>query len=236
MRKNMITAKSRVISIMLAAAMMTSFTGCEKKAEVVEGNTQAAETDTSAGGKTEAEASDDTEESGDDIYPEGDEWKEKIEGSGSGYEYVNVDVSFYEQEDYNYVTTKVAFDTFDKDYVKGLCDRAFDGGEVEVYDYNHKTKRVYEDEIEVYRQACEMAEEVKKYDPSKLKDYLCGFIHVDYDYSAEYPDYKMGTEEFDTSVITADMNKLISESESAPETIENDYSYQGYIGKIDGEE
>ena len=71
MRKNMITAKSRVISIMLAAAMMTSFTGCEKKAEVVEGNTQAAETDTSDSGKAEAEASDDTEESGDDIYPEG---------------------------------------------------------------------------------------------------------------------------------------------------------------------
>ena len=84
MRKNMITAKSRVISIMLAAAMMTSFTGCEKKAEVVEGNTQAAETDTSAGGKTEADTADDSKASGDDdIYPEGESWKEKVEGSGS---------------------------------------------------------------------------------------------------------------------------------------------------------
>ena len=237
MRKNMITAKSRVISIMLAAAMMTSFTGCEKKAEVVEGNTQAAETDTSAGGKTEADTADDSKASGDDdIYPEGESWKEKVEGSGSGYEYVDVDVSFFEQEDYNFVTTKVVFDTFDKDYIKGICDRAFDGGEVEVYDYNHKTKRVYEDEIEVYKQACEMAESVKKYNPAKLKGYICGFFHMDYDNAAEYPDYKAGTEEFDTSVITADMNKLISESESAPETIENDYSYQGYIGKIDGEE
>lgn len=242
MRKNITISKSKLISLVLAAAMMASFSGCEKKAGVVEGSTQAVETAASDTGKTEDGTYDEAENPGDsefpeDLeYPEGEKWTEKIEGSGSGFDYVDVNVSFYDQGESSFTTSQVAFDTFDKDYVHNLCDRAFDGGNVEVYDYNHKTKRVYEDEIEVYRQAVEMAENVKKYVPEKLKEYICGFYHISYYTTGEMPEYKQGTEEFDTDIITSDMNKLISEAEKAPETIENDYSYQGYIGKIDGEE
>ncbi len=240
MRKNITISKSKLISLVLAAAMMASFSGCEKKAAVVEGSTQAVASGASDTGMTEADfdsnMDSDMESPVDEKYPEGEKWAERIDGSDKGFEYVNVDVAFYDQTESNLVTTKVSFDEFDKEYVKDLCDKAFDGGDCEVYDYSNKTKRVYEDEIEVYKQAVEMAENTIKYEPEKLKEYICDFFDFSYIGVGEMPEYKQGTEEFDTDIITSDMNKLISEAEKAPETIENDYSYQGYIGKIDGEE
>ena len=36
--------------------------------------------------------------------------------------------------------------------------------------------------------------------------------------------------------IEENISRLEAEKEAAPETIENDYSYQGYMGKISGED
>lgn len=232
----------RSLGIILSASMMIGTVGCEKKAEVVEGSSVAAPDEASAAGTDEDEtAVEPGDETSTDIeyFTEmpGEKWKEKIEGSGSGFEYVDVDVTipdYIKSEEYSAYT--VEMEAFDKDYIHELCDKTFDSGEVEVYDFGSGTKRVYEDMISVYKQAYEMAENVEKYDRDKLKEYVFGFYKVNYLVAPDNIEYRQGTEEFDKAVIERDIAKLEEEAQNAPETIENDYSYQGYIGKIDGEE
>lgn len=219
--------------IMLAASMTLAFTGCEKKAVTVEEFSDGSGEDTATPDSSEAQ----TGNSSDVFYEtaNGDgtlyEWRETIDGRSNGFESVDVDISLTDYNDSTFDICTFEAEAFDKDYIKGLCDSLFDGGEVEVYDYHHKTKKVYEDMLGYY----EAASDIYTYCKDSNMDV---FSYYPGALSTMWGDWELipATEEFDGALIEQDIETIKSEMEDAPETIENDYSYQGYLGKIDGEE
>lgn len=214
------------LTCFLLAAMMLTCSGCERKAELVEGNT-----DTQTEADTEnADLGGSEESASDEETVEITNWYEHIDGNGQGFEYVETEVQFLDYDADLLLASTVELEEFDSEYVKKLCDTVFDGGEVEVYDYANKTKRVYDDLIAAEEDLLQI------YDQYKINnDKALGY----------YPfqllpfggwETRPNTEEFERSVIENDIERLKTERESAPETLENDYSYGGYIGKINGEE
>ena len=221
---------SKQIAGVLAAAMILSCSGCEKKAAVVEGNTM-----------VETEVSDNTEDTSAETAKEKDTseekkkdspwWSEHIDGNGQGFDYVDIKgAEFLEIDPDTLLASTVEMVEFDKDYIHKLCDMVFDGGQVEVYDFDNKTKRVYDDLITQYENLLEIYDSYKANDDSALDSYPFKLF--------PYGGWELrpNTEEFERSVIEEDLNRIKAEREDAPETIENNYSYGGYIGKIDGEE
>lgn len=223
--------------LLVAAAMILSFTGCEKKADTVEGlseqqsgqeETEAAIADTSNKPTSSyPDSSDTSQEKKDSI-----KWNETIYGGNDGFESVDMKLSLEDYSTKEYTAYTVEAEEFNKDYIKKMCDTVFDEGSVEVYDYNHRTKRVYDDLIDFY-EGC-----LEAYDTCKEANIESAFSFYPKRLFNENGDWEMqqAVDEFDRAVIENDINRLKSERENAPDTIENDYSYQGYIGLIDGEE
>ena len=224
--------------IMLAASMALAFTGCEKKAVNVEelgaeSGTDTATPDASETGTENAQ----TTNSLDTFYEAANgnetlyEWRETIDGGSNGFETVDVDISIYDYSDTAFDICTFEAEPFDEDYIKNICDALFDDGEVEVYDYHHKTKKVYEDLIGYYETANDIYTYCKD-NNMEVFSYYPGAI------SPTWGEWELlpATEEFDGSVIEHDIDTLKAEMEEAPESIANDYSYQGYLGKVNGEE
>lgn len=223
--------------LLVAAAMILSFTGCEKKADTVEGlseqqsgqeETEAAIADTSNKPTSSyPDSSDTSQEKKDSI-----KWNETIYGGNDGFESVDMKLSLEDYSTKEYTAYTVEAEEFNKDYIKKMCDTVFDNGEVEVYDFNHKTKRVYDDLIDTY-EGC-----LEAYVTCKEANVESAFAFYPKRLFNENGDWELqqAIDEFDGAVIENDINRLKSERENAPDTIENDYSYQGYIGLIDGEE
>lgn len=218
----------KIVAGALAAAMILSCTGCEKKATEIEGDTTA-----------EATASNDIEEnasnnpSSDNSKEASDSpvWTEHIEGNGQGFDYVDIkNAEFLLRDTDSLTTSTVELLEFDKDHIHELCDQIFDDGQVEVYDYDNKTKRVYDDLITQYENLLEIYDSYKANDDDALNYYPYQL------YPYDGWEIRPNTEEFDRSVIEDDLERIKAEREDAPETIENDYTYGGYIGKINGEE
>ena len=219
-----------MISLALSAGMMMC-SGCEKKADTVEGYTE--KSTAAESGETAADkSSEDNGKSEEKSAPgETERWYERIEGTGDGFEYIDAAVSLkdYSVQEMNVIT--VEYEKFDADFAKKMCDTVFDNGEVEVYDYSNKSKKLYDDVIEDYSEALEL------YDMYDEKGIDQAFQYAPDEFMANgYWSLSENIERMDRSVIEEDYNALLSERESAPEKIENDYSYGGYLGKIDGEE
>ena len=213
----------KIMASLLAATLMLSTVGCEKKAENID-ELGGAETS-----ETVAENSEDTSE--DSKSREYNLWEESITGT----DFDTVDIKTMLRSDYNLEelkTVTVKYDKFDKDFAKEMCDTVFDSGEVEVYDFNAPTKLVYDDLITAYKDTLELYDyesvnmpEAIKYAPDEfLSTGNWAMTEIIEERRVQRPE------------IEEKLASLEAEKEAAPETIENDYSYQGYMGKIGGED
>ena len=227
------------ISIIALAALFISCTGCEKKAVVVEGFNEASD---KKSGSVKEENTTKKSESNEEEYLEEkgitelDMWNEKLEGSSNGFENIDVSVKLKDYSKKELGTTTIEYEAIDADYAKRMCDLVFDTDDVEVYDYKNKTKKLCEDQLKTYEETLEVydyyveqgMEDAFKYYPDKMVTY--GGTEVS-NWILEQPSEKMQREE-----IEEDIERIKKEKEAAPESIENNYSYGGYLGKINGEE
>ena len=227
------------VSIIALAMLFITCTGCEKKAVVVEGfkessdkKIEAVKEETTTD-KTTFNEEEYLEEKG---ISELDMWNEKLEGSSSGFENIDVSVKLKDYSKKELGTTIIEYEDINADYAKKMCDMVFDTDEVEVYDYSKKTKKVCEDQLKTYEETLEIydyyveqgMEDAFKYYPDKMVTY--GGTEVS-NWILEQPSEKMQREE-----IEEDIERIQKEKEAAPESLENNYSYGGYLGKINGEE
>ena len=218
----------KIICFSLISSML--FTGCEKKAGSIEGIDEVDSSNTSLENTDDKESTtvaDNVPESNneDDL-----KFEDAFSGGSEGYGSVNVNVTLEDHSAENLYTYTVQVDEFDKDFIHSMCDAVFDSGEVEVYDFNHATKRVYEDKLDIYNDSLEFYDFSEKQEHSYPVTYK--YCYTDNNFFTEEP----YNGEFSRAVIENDIDYLEQKMNDAPENIENDYSYQGYIGKIDGEE
>ena len=94
----------------LAAAMMLSFAGCEKKADIVEGNTVSEEAVSGSGDNSQIDTEDENTESGDS-----ERWTENLTGDGSGFESVDVSATLYDYSKKELSTCTVQIEEFNSD-------------------------------------------------------------------------------------------------------------------------
>ncbi|MBQ2054439.1 MAG: hypothetical protein II492_05560, partial [Eubacterium sp.] len=213
----------KIMASLLAATLMLSTVGCEKKAENIEkiGGEESSE--------TVAEDGEDTSE--DSKSREYNLWEESVTGT----DFDTVDIKTMLRSDYNLdelKTVTVKYDKFDKDFAKEMCDTIFDSGEVEVYDFNAPTKLVYDDLIAAYKDTLELYDYESVNMPEAIKYAPDEFLSTGNWAMTEIIEERR----VQRSEIEEKLASLEAEKEAAPETIENDYSYQGYMGKIGGED
>lgn len=222
----MIKRGHRYQFIILAAAMAVSCAGCEKRAEVIEGNTEVV---------TEAEKETQASTDGDKVSAQPEErsserWSETITGEGDGFESINVNATLYDYSDMEFNTYKVKMDEFGPAFAEEMCDRVFDKDTVQVFDYGSKTKAVYDELIGYYEDTEVYYDFLKEKYPGAFNFYVYGIM------SSGYFELRENLEPMERSEIEKDVERLKDEREKAPETLPNDYSYQGYTGKINGED
>lgn len=226
--------RGKLTCAIILSAIILGVSGCEKKADVIEGNTEAPEDSSSvAEGKVNTEKTTEPDYGNNDDDQNGDsgKWEEVLSGSGEGALNVSMDVTLGDYSGVEGTAVTVEVPEFDKSYIHSMCDAVFDPGEIEVYDFDHKTKRVYEDTIHVYEETLELYDFYDKHDDKGIKNYYKKFDPYGCFFAMDF-----SMDDFERSKIEDDIDRLRFENESAPESIENDYSYGGYIGKIDGEE
>ncbi len=222
--KNMKIRSGKIMTSLLIGIMLLSTVGCQKKAEKIEGFDESA-----SDNESKAEIS---SESGGSKVVEYENWSDSL--SGTGFESVEVETAMRTDYDLdNLSTLTVRFQEFNKDYTREMIETVFDSDDVEVYDFNKPTKRVYDDLLTVYNEVASMYDLMEKKNPNSLKyapdEYM---TNTGYWALTEVTEPNLVKRED----IEEEINKLESEKESAPESIENDYSYQGYIGQIGGED
>jgi hypothetical protein len=216
-----------IVGSMLTCSM---FTGCGKKAETISDY---------GSGDTVAEASADSGDNSAEEKSEGnsadrevqsEKWNETLAGDGKLFDSVDIAANYKINEQDRHIVT-VQADEYNKDFAKKMCASVF-GGKADVYDYSAKTKKIYDAEIELYKDIKTMYEAEDVY---MLHDGLTDDVYAEMTGVSED---ELGPALFKKSL--PDLDKKIEEcekaKESAPETIENDYSYGGYIGDILGEE
>ena len=213
----------KIMVSLLAASLMLSTVGCEKKAENIE----------KIGGEESSETVDEDGEdtSEDSKSREYNLWEESITGT----DFDTVDIKTMLRTDYNLdelKTVTVKYDKFDKDFAKEMCDTVFDSGEVEVYDFNAPTKEVYDSIITAYKDTLELYDYESENMPEAIKYAPDEFMSTgDWAMTEITEERRVQREDIEENI-----SRLEAEKEAAPETIENDYSYQGYMGKISGED
>ena len=228
--------------MIMIAALTLCCTGCEKKADVIEGYIETSEDSGSntAGvskkGDSKADSSKTETSETDNETTKTETWNESIEGGDKGFGTVDIAVSFNDYSAKELSTTTVKYEEFNAEFAKNMCDTVFDGGDVQVYDYSHKTKRVYDDLLKAYEDSLTVYDESEKI--AELQGSALVSMPVQEVMFGYWDRQLISGElvEMNKSDIEEDIERLKKEKESAPETIENDYSYGGYLGKISGEE
>ena len=150
----------KIMVSLLAASLMLSTVGCEKKAENIDefGGEESSET-------VDEDGEDTSEDSKSREY---NLWEESITGT----DFDTVDIKTMLRSDYNLdelKTVTVKYDKFDKDFAKEMCDTVFDSGEVEVYDFNAPTKEVYDAIITAYKDTLELYDYESENMPEAIK-------------------------------------------------------------------
>ncbi|WP_173471793.1 hypothetical protein [Eubacterium ruminantium] len=170
----------------------------------------------------------------DDYYPAemsyDETWKETLNGGNDGFDTVKIDCG-YNRFDKTPITVDI-FDVpeFTNEYHKKICDSIFDQGKVEVYDHKNPTKKALQEKIDTYESILnyyDKASDTRKimyYFPNKL-------ISLNDEYT-----FQESLDKASKDAIVNKISDLKSSYEKAPETIENDYSYEGYLGKINNED
>ena len=228
----------QITSIAVIAALIIGCSGCEKKAQTIEGFEETTEkTDNSTAindSSDKVDNSSDTMFVLDDGVEVTERWDETLEGGPDGFDSINISMDLKDYSKEELETTVLEYEEFDSDFAKRMCETVFDSGKADVYDYSKKTKRLCEDQIRVYEDALKLydfytdngMDEAFEFYPSEIvaAGLSTGWI-------MEQPGEKMQRSE-----IEEDIDRLSKEKEEAPESIDNNYTYGGYIGKIDGEE
>ena len=117
----------------------------------------------------------------------------------------------------------VDLEPFNMEYIKKMCDSIFDKNSVYVYDYDNKTKEVYDELIKYYSRVEVSDGETFVYVPDELLS--------DGGWAYQQSMNPTTLEELEDKI-----QSLKNLKEKAPEKIDNDYHYSGYSGTIDGEE
>ncbi len=205
----------------LAASLMATGVGCQKQADSIDSfdGANGINEDVS-GDSSNSELSETGNYSGNNSSTAQDEkWIDTLEPADGPYSKIDINATIYEYTGVNKVVTTEA-KAYDKDFVKEMCERVY-GKTPEVYDYNAKTKKMYDAQIA-------FLEDTKEF-YSNTSD-LTSIDYINDDSSLD------GSLQEERNDIDAMIAELESEKETAPETIENDYSYGGYIGEILGDE
>ena len=208
-----------------ASIVCLVLSGCGKSAETIKDY---------GSGDTVAEASVETQKDlegkPDDKNIQEENWKETLNGDGKLFNDITISASLKNDGSDRHVIT-VQADEYNKDYAKKLCDSVF-GGVSEVYDYSAKTKKIYDADIQLYEDIKTMYQdpEASMLHDGLFPDELYEEIGID--------ENQMGAEEFSKELGNIDkkIEELRQEKEKAPESVDNDYSYGGYIGNILGNE
>ncbi len=214
------TISTAALMLMLAAA-----SGCEKKAEsIVDDESSAVETTESSNVSADTSSNEDTTIASavESTTVEPYTWNENIKGNGSDFiDFdINVKIKGKAEENANIFTVRTD-DYNNPEFVKELCDKVF-GGTAEVYDYKARTKRIVDADLEMYNSILEM--------------------YADEDAGMKFSRYpgeeEPGPDEYDKNmkIVQDKIAELEDERNSAPDKVDNDYTYGGYIGNINGEE
>ena len=240
--KNIILKKwaSRILTAGLMTGLLLVGTGCEERAQSIEefASTQEAAQDTDQ--ESDKADQDSGEDSDDSSSNSGeaenskadftgnnkskklkDKWIDTVEPEDGPFSKVEINADVYEYTGVNKVVTADAQE-YNKDFVKEMCERVY-GGTPEVYDYNAKTKKLYDSEIDMYKDLKAMYEDT---DTKKMSFIDVGEENVSLETSLENT----------KNAVDEKISELEKEREEAPESIENDYSYGGYVGNILGDE
>ena len=221
--------RNKIISLVLAAGLLITFTGCEKKAENV----------ASLGGSDELSAENVeenvTEEgSQTESSEEYENWNESLKGGDKGFDTVTIATRIKDYTEKEYSAVTVEFPTFDKNFIQETCETVFDSDDIEVYDSFTRTKRVWEDVLKTYEDAAELYD---LYNSSQvLKAGNMNYYPDSYNVGAGNWEYAETTEEFSKDVIEENIEEIKKYIDTSPDSLVNDYSYMGYLGTIEGEE
>lgn len=231
---------SRILTAGLMTGLLLVGTGCEERAQSIEefASTQEAAQDTDQ--ESDKADQDSGEDSDDSSSNSGeaesskadftgnnkskklkDKWIDTVEPEGGPFSKVEINADVYEYTGVNKVVTADAQE-YNKDFVKEMCERVY-GGTPEVYDYNAKTKKLYDSEIDMYKDLKAMYDDT---DTKKMSFIDVGEENVSLETSLENT----------KNAVDEKISELEKEKEEAPESIENDYSYGGYVGNILGDE
>ena len=212
---------------MLAAAifMTAALMGCEKKAEVINGYDETADAvsdekqDTAQSEKDSKEDGNTSDDTKSDEKKELEYWTETIQGNGEAFDSVSIKAKVNGNSGEDSFVSTVSTGDYDKAFMEAMCKQVFDGN-VEVYDYKAKTKRLYDADIAMYEALKDM-----------YLDENAGFV---LESRAGEPEPGVDATKAAMDSIDKLISDLQSERDAAPDTIENDYSYGGYIGEING--
>ena len=118
--------------MIMIAALTLCCTGCEKKADVIEGYVDTSEEESSDGSDTVegSEAGDSETGNADKTVVKTENWNDELEGGDKGFGTVDIALAFKDYSDKEFSTTTVEFEEFDADFAKKMCETVFDGGEV----------------------------------------------------------------------------------------------------------
>ena len=218
---NLKNKKRFVIPMTLLLSL--TMTSCGKKAKKIDDyDNSNSSTEEIASTEEDSTTNPTTDKSGSSL------WIEHINGDESkGYPEIFINSSLRDISKYKLTTSTVNVPHFDKEFRKNICEKAFDSGDIEVYDYDHMTKKLYDDKISLYQHV------LSYYDDNSSNTGIMSNYYETYDRQTMPVET---SEVFSKDKIEYDIDKLNADKEKAPETIENDYSYDGYLGKINGEE
>ena len=218
--------KKSMATLILAFILLIG-SGCEKKAvKIIDDNTSGSgsgssdittESSSEISSNVESENNNGIEATTVEPYT----WKEKIQGDGNNFIDFNINVKINGKPEENIHTYTVQTDDYNPEFIKNLCSQVF-GDTTEVYDYKERTKKIVDADIELYNTILEMYESEE------------AGITI-----SQYPGEEAPGEDAyqeTLNVIKDKISELEAEKESAPEKVDNDYSYGGYIGQINGEE
>lgn len=213
------------LSIAVLALMLAAASGCEKKAEsIVDDESAVVETTESSNVSADTSSNEDTTVASavESTTVEPYTWTEKINGNGSDFVDFDIKVKIKGKAEENTNIFTVRTDDYNNpEFIKELCEKVF-GGTEEVYDYKTRTKRIVDADLEMYNCILTM-----------YQDEDAG-IHFPKNPGAEDPtpeDYENTKKQVQDKIA-----ELEEERNTAPDKVENDYSYGGYIGQINGEE
>ena len=131
----------------LAASLMATGVGCQKQADSIDSfdGANGINEDVS-GDSSNSELSGTGNYSGNNSSTAQDEkWIDTLEPADGPYSKIDINATIYEYTGVNKVVTTEA-KAYDKDFVKEMCERVY-GKTPEVYDYNAKTKKMYDAQI-----------------------------------------------------------------------------------------